>query len=71
MRLKTGQTLSTRVHDHGDTYRWEQREAVLDKFRMLAGAVLPEQQVEQAIKRFMALEQESNVRDAVDLVTQA
>ena len=71
VRLKNGQTLSTRVHDHGDTYRWEQREAVLDKFRMLAGAVLPERQVEQAIKRFMALEQESNVRDVVDLVTQA
>jgi 2-methylcitrate dehydratase PrpD len=71
VHLKSGQTLSTRVHDHGDTYRWEQREAVLDKFRMLARAVLPEPKVEEAIKRFMALEQERNVRDVVDLVTKA
>jgi len=71
VHLKSGQTLSTRVHDHGDTYRWEQREAVLDKFRMLARAVLPEPKVEEAIKRFMALEQERNIRDVVDLVTKA
>ncbi len=68
VHLKNGQTLSTRAYGHGDTYGWEHRDAVLDKFRMLAGAVLPKPQVDQAAERFMALEQERNVRDVIDLV---
>lgn len=69
VRLKDGRELHTRVQGHGDTYGWEQREAVLDKFRLLAGTVLPKEQVEQAIQRIMNLEQEQNVREVMDLVT--
>jgi 2-methylcitrate dehydratase PrpD len=71
VRLKNGQTLSTRAYGHGDTYGWAQKDAVLDKFRMLAGEVLPKPQVDQAVERFMALEQEKNVRDVVNLVVKA
>jgi 2-methylcitrate dehydratase PrpD len=52
----------------GDSYNWESREAVCDKFRMLAGAVLKESQVDAALNAIMSMEQVADVRKVVDTV---
>jgi 2-methylcitrate dehydratase PrpD len=70
--LKNGERLvAPRVEStggRGDTYGWETREAVFDKFRMLAGAVLKPSQVDAALNAIMSMEQAADVRTVVDAV---
>lgn len=51
----------------GDTYGWETREAVFEKFKMLAGAVLKPSQIDAALNEIMGMEKVSDVRRIVDL----
>jgi 2-methylcitrate dehydratase PrpD len=67
--LKNGQTLSSRAEGHGDTYGWATRDKVFEKFKMLAGAVLPASQVDAALNSIMEMEKASDVRSVVDTVT--
>ena len=55
----------------GDSYGWETREAVFDKFKMLAGAVLKPPQVDAALNAIMSMEQAADVRKVVDTVVPA
>lgn len=55
----------------GDTYGWETREAVFDKFKMLAGAVLKPSQVDAALNAIMSMEQAADMRKVVDTVIPA
>ena len=68
--LKNGERLAApRVEANGgrgDTYGWETREAVFDKFKMLAGAVLTPTQVDSALNAIMGLDTAPNVRAVVD-----
>lgn len=70
--LKNGERLSApRIEatgGRGDTYGWETREAVFDKFKMLAGAVLKPSQVDAALNAIMSMEQAADVRKIVDTV---
>ncbi len=67
--LKNGERLiAPRVDGHGDTYNWENKDAVIDKFKMLAGAVLKPAQVDAALNVIMSLEQAADVRKIVDTV---
>ena len=70
--LKNGERLiSPRIEatgGRGDTYGWEAREAVFDKFKMLAGAVLKPSQVDAALNAIMSMEQAADVRKIVDTV---
>jgi len=52
----------------GDSYNWESKEAVFDKFRMLAGAVLRPTQIDAALNAIMSMEQAADVRKVVDTV---
>ena len=52
----------------GDTYGWETKEAVFDKFKMLAGAVLNPSQVDAALNAIMELDKAKDVRAVVDAV---
>lgn len=67
--LKNGQVLSSRAEGHGDTYGWESRDKVFAKFKMLAGAVLPSSQVDNALNSIMEMEKADDVRHIVDTVT--
>ncbi len=73
--LKNGERLvAPRVEasgGRGDTYGWESREAVFDKFKMLAGAVLKPSQVDAALNAIMSMEQAADVRKVVDTVIPA
>ncbi|MGZ5090497.1 MAG: MmgE/PrpD family protein [Burkholderiales bacterium] len=73
--LKNGERLvATRVEStggRGDTYGWESREAVFDKFKMLAGAVLKPSQIDAALNAIMSMEQAADVRKIVDTVVPA
>lgn len=70
--LKNGERLvAPRVEANGgrgDSYGWESREAVFDKFRMLAGAVLKPSQVDSALNAIMSMEGAADVRSIVDTV---
>ena len=70
--LKNGERLiAPRIEatgGRGDTYGWETREAVFDKFKMLAGAVLKPSQVDAALNAIMSMEQAADVRKIVDTV---
>jgi 2-methylcitrate dehydratase PrpD len=70
--LKNGERLvAPRIEatgGRGDTYGWENREAVFDKFKMLAGAVLKPSQVDAALNGIMSMEQAADVRKIVDPV---
>jgi 2-methylcitrate dehydratase PrpD len=70
--LKNGERLvAPRIEatgGRGETYGWETREAVFDKFRMLAGAVLKPSQADAALNAIMNLEQAADVRKIVDTV---
>jgi hypothetical protein len=52
----------------GDSYGWESREGVFEKFKMLAGSVLKPQQVDAALNAIMSMEQAADVRKVVDTV---
>lgn len=69
--LKNGERLhaprSEATGGRGDTYGWETREAVFEKFKMLAGAVLKPSQIDAAINEIMGMEKVSDVRRIVDL----
>jgi 2-methylcitrate dehydratase PrpD len=69
--LKNGQKLhaprSEATGGRGDTYGWENKEAVFDKFRMLAGAVLKPAQIDAALNEIMAMEKTTDMRKIVDL----
>lgn len=71
--LENGERLtSSRVEANGgrgDTYGWETREAVFDKFRTLAGAVLRPAQVDSALNAIMDLENARDIRNIVDMVS--
>ena len=73
--LKNGERLvADRIEGtggRGDTYGWENREAVFDKFKMLAGAVLKPSQIDAALNAVMSMEQASDVRKIVDTVIPA
>jgi len=71
VNLKNGQRLTTRVEAHGDTYGWNTRDQVLEKFRMLAGAVLSSSQTDAALNTIMEMEKAADVRGLVDTVTRA
>jgi 2-methylcitrate dehydratase PrpD len=70
--LKNGERLvAPRVEANGgrgDSYGWESREAVFDKFRMLAGSVLKPAQVDSALNAIMSMEGAADVRSIVDTV---
>ncbi len=67
--MKTGERLiAPRVDGHGGVYNWANKEAVFDKFKMLAGAVLKAAQVDAALNLIMSLEQAADVRKIVDTV---
>ena len=70
--LKNGERLvAPRVEANGgrgDSYGWASREAVFDKFRMLAGAVLKPSQVDAALNAIMGMETAADVRAIVDTV---
>lgn len=69
--LKNGEKLhaprSEATGGRGDTYGWETREAVFEKFKMLAGAVLKPAQIDAALNEIMGMEKVSDVRRIVDL----
>lgn len=68
--LKNGERLTApRVEAYGgrgDTYGWETKEAVFDKFKMLAGAVLKSAQVDAALNAIMEMEKAADVKAIVD-----
>jgi 2-methylcitrate dehydratase PrpD len=68
--LKNGERLvAPRVEAYGgrgDTYGWETREAVFEKFKMLASAVLKPAQIDAALNAIMELEKAKDVRAVVD-----
>ncbi|HKA45918.1 MAG TPA: MmgE/PrpD family protein [Burkholderiales bacterium] len=70
--LKNGERLvAPRVEANGgrgDSYGWESREAVFDKFRMLAGSVLKPSQVDSALNAIMSMEEAADIRGIVDTV---
>ena len=70
--LKNGERLvCPRVEANGgrgDSYGWASREAVFDKFRMLAGAVLKPAQIDSALNAIMSMEGAADVRSIVDTV---
>lgn len=69
--LKNGEKLhaprSEATGGRGDTYGWETREAVFEKFKMLAGSVLKPAQVDAALNEIMGMEKISDVSRIVDL----
>ena len=73
--LKNGERLvAPRVEANGgrgDSYGWQSREAVFDKFRMLAGAVLKPSQVDSALNAIMSMETAADVRSVVDTLIPA
>ncbi len=72
--LKNGERLvCPRVEANGgrgDSYGWKDKEAVFDKFKMLAGSVLKSSQVDAALNAIMSMETASDVRSVVDTVVQ-
>ena len=63
--------MATRVEasgGRGDTYGWETRDAVFNKFRMLAGTVLKPAQVDAALNAIMDMDKAHDVRSIVDTV---
>jgi len=70
--LKDGERLAAprveAVGGRGDTYGWETKDAVFEKFKMLAGAVLKPAQVDAALNAIMALDKAADVRAVVDTV---
>lgn len=70
--LKNGERLvAPRIEANGgrgDTYGWETREAVFDKFRMLAGAVLKPAQADSALSAIMDMDKARDVCSVVDTV---
>jgi hypothetical protein len=68
--LKNGERLvAARVEasgGRGDTYGWETRDAVFEKFKMLAGAVLKPAQVDSALNAIMDMDKACDVRAIVD-----
>src|SRR4030095_6977355 len=52
----------------GDSYGWESREAVFDKFKMLAGSCVKPSQVDSALNAIMSMEDAADVRSIVDTV---
>ena len=72
MTLKNGERLlGPRVEGVGDTYGWKDREAVFDKFKMLAGTVLKSSQVDAALNAIMGMDEAVDVRKVVDAVIPA
>ena len=73
--LKNGERLvCPRVEANGgrgDSYGWNDREAVFDKFRMLGGSVLKPTQVDAALNAIMGMEHSADVRSVVDTVVPA
>lgn len=69
--LKNGETVrAPRIEatgGRGDTYGWENREAVFEKFKSLAGTVLKPAQVDAALNEIMGMEKISDVSRIVDL----
>jgi 2-methylcitrate dehydratase PrpD len=69
--LKNGERLhaprSEATGGRGDTYGWETKEAVFDKFKVLAGSVLKPAQIDAALNEIMAMEKATDVRKIVDL----
>ena len=55
----------------GDTYGWETKEAVFEKFKMLAGSALKPAQVDSALNAIMEMEKAADVRAIVDTVIPA
>jgi 2-methylcitrate dehydratase PrpD len=70
--LKNGERLvAQRVEAYGgrgDTYGWDSKEAVFDKFKLLAGAVLTPAQVDAALNAIMDMDKARDVRGIVDTV---
>lgn len=67
--LKNGERLNTRVEGTGDTFGWENKEAVIEKFKMLAGSVLKPTQVDAALNAIMDMDKVRDVRAVMDTVT--
>ncbi len=68
--LKNGERLSApRVeaqNGRGDTYGWQTRDKVFEKFKMLAGTVLKPAQVDSALNAIMEMEKAADVKTIVD-----
>lgn len=71
--LKNGErVVAPRVEANGgrgDTYGSETKDAVIQKFKMLAGAVLKPAQVDSALNAIMDMEKARDVRAVMDTVT--
>jgi len=68
--LKNGERLTApRVEAYGgrgETYGWDTKEAVFEKFKMLAGATLKPAQVDAALNAIMEMDKARDVRGIVD-----
>jgi hypothetical protein len=70
VRLKDGTCIvAERYEGHGDTYGWKDREAVFEKFKSLAGAVLAHSQLDSVINAVMELEKSKDVSELADVLT--
>lgn len=67
--LKNGERHNARVEGFGDTFGWESKESVFEKFKMLAGAVLKPGQVDSALNAVMEMDKARDVRGIMDTVT--
>ncbi len=71
--LKNGErVVAPRVEANGgrgDTYGWETKDAVIQKFKMLAGAVLKPAQVDSALNAIMDMEKARDIRAVMDTLT--
>jgi 2-methylcitrate dehydratase PrpD len=69
VKLKNGKLLvAERIEGHGDSYSWNEREAVFEKFRRLAGTVLQPAQVDAALNAVMTLEDSRDVGEVTRLL---
>ena len=67
--LKSGEILvAPRIDGVGETFGWDTREFVFNKFKELASSVLKPSQVDAALNEIMNMEQAADVRKVVDTV---
>lgn len=69
VKLRNGTTLvADRIEGHGDSYGWNERDAVFAKFRQLAGTVLEPSRIDAALNSVMELEKSDDVSKVVKLL---
>ncbi len=69
VKLKNGKSIvADRLEGHGDHYGWKDRDAVFQKFKTLAGAVLKQGQIDAALNAVMDLEKTKDICEVVRLL---